>query len=65
MDSIRETAICAAIWTLFGACAMGGAKAADWMMPDPPRKPIQLQLKEPAKAIELPVTKQKRPYVIG
>lgn len=65
MDTLKETLTCAAIYAVFGASAMAGMKAIDWLVPDPPREPIQLQLKDTATTVEPPVLKQKRPYVIG
>ncbi|HEY0843782.1 MAG TPA: hypothetical protein VGE12_00335 [Noviherbaspirillum sp.] len=61
MDDIKETIICAAVWALFGFSAMGGVKAADWLIPSPPSTTIKVDVHQGDNAN----TTAKRPYLIG
>lgn len=50
MDQIEEITRRAVLCALFGACAMLGAKAADWLIPDPPRPILRIaQATHPAQ----------------
>lgn len=63
MDDLKETLLCALLWALFGACAMAGAKAADWLIPSPPSKTIRIEVKDAAGVVAPGI--KKGPYIIG
>jgi hypothetical protein len=65
MDDLKETALCALIWAVFGACAMAGAKVADWLIPSPPQQPVRIEVKDPSGVVVPRTGIQKGPYIIG
>ena len=61
MKQLKEVALQALVWFIVGACVMAGMKAVDWLIPNPPRDPIRLELSD----TEQPTTHRKHRYLEG
>jgi hypothetical protein len=47
MKALKYFLLQAVVWALVGACAMAGMKAVDWLIPNPPREPLRIEIKKP------------------